>query len=126
MIIHPKYGLIFFLLLVASCSRPPSPSDVPENLIQRDTFLLVLSEVHLIEGVMKQNILRNDDPALLIEEHYNELFDRYHINQERFTETYRWWYEHPEELDGLLEEVVENLSELEREWVKKEQNKSAP
>lgn len=126
MLHHQNYGVLMCLLLAVSCGSPAIHSDMPENLIPRDTFLMVLSEVQIIEGVIKQNILRNDDPTKLVEEHYNELFDRYHINQTRFTETYRWWYEHPEELDGLLQEVVESLSDMERDWVQKEQDKTTP
>jgi uncharacterized protein YukE len=44
-----------------------------------------------------------------------ELFERFDISEDRFNATYRWWYQHPTEMDGLLEEVSERLSDLERE-----------
>lgn len=84
-------------------------------MISRDTFVQVLTEVHLIEGVKKQRLMRNDEQGLIVLRHYVELFERFDISEDRFNRTYRWWYQHPTEMDGLLEEVSERLSELERE-----------
>ena len=54
---------IIALLLLAGCGTgvtfegPPAP----EGVIARDTFVQVLTEVHLIEGALKQRLFRNDD-----------------------------------------------------------------
>jgi hypothetical protein len=84
-------------------------------MISRDTFVQVLTEVHLIEGVKKQRLMRNDEQGLIVLRHYVELFERFDISEDRFNATYGWWYQHPTEMDGLLEEVSERLSDLERE-----------
>ena len=108
----------FFMLLAAlgivACTNHEPPKSDAQNLIARDTFVQVLTEVHLIEGVKKQRLMRDDEQGLIILQHYVELFDRFDVNEERFKSTYQWWYQHPAEMDGLLEEVSEALSELER------------
>jgi hypothetical protein len=88
--------------------------------VQRDTFVQVLTEVHLIEGVKKQRLMRNDDEGAIILQHYAELFDRFGIDEERFKTTYQWWYQHPVEMDGILEEVGERLADMEREANRKD------
>ena len=51
---------------------------------------------------------------------YAELYDRWGIDEERFKTTYTWWYQRPIEMDALLEEVAENLTELERQLTEAE------
>ena len=97
-------------------AEPASPStDRPPGVIARDTFVQVLTEVHLIEAALKQRLFRNDDGQKRALSHYAELYDRWGIDEERFKTTYTWWYQRPIEMDALLEEVAENLTELERQ-----------
>ena len=53
------------------------------------------------------------------------MYDRWGIDEERFKTTYTWWYQRPVEMDALLEEVAENLTELERQLTEAE-NDSVP
>ena len=101
-----------------SNSSPADPKAI--GLVQRDTFVQVLTEVHLIEGVKKQRLMRNDDEGAIVLQHYAELFDRFDIDEERFKTTYQWWYQHPVEMDGILEEVGERLADMEREANRKD------
>ena len=102
------------------CSNPSPEDSKTMGLVPRDTFVQVLTEVHLIEGVKKQRLMRNDDEGAIVLQHYAELFDRFDIDEERFKTTYQWWYQHPEEMDGLLEDVGERLADMEREANRKD------
>ena len=102
------------------CSNPSPEDSKTVGLVPRDTFVQVLTEVHLIEGVKKQRLMRNDDEGAIVLQHYAELFDRFDIDEKRFKTTYQWWYQHPEEMDGLLEEVGERLADMEREANRKD------
>ena len=110
----PGVFMLLAALGIVACTNHEPPKSDAQNLIARDTFVQVLTEVHLIEGVKKQRLMRDDEQGLIILQHYVELFDRFDVNEERFKNTYQWWYQHPAEMDGLLEEVSEALSELER------------
>ena len=116
------------LLLFAGCGTgvtfdgPPAP----EGVIERDTFVQVLTEVHLIEEALKQRLFRNDDGQERALSHYAELYDRWGIDEERFKTTYTWWYQRPVEMDALLEEVAENLTELERQLTESEKDSLNP
>jgi hypothetical protein len=110
----PGIFMLLAALGIVACTNHEPPKSDAQNLIARDTFVQVLTEVHLIEGVKKQRLMRDDEQGLIILQHYVELFDRFDVNEERLKSTYQWWYQHPAEMDGLLEEVSEALSELER------------
>lgn len=117
-----RWSMIVPLFLISGCAGGPefAEPEAPANVIPRDTFMQVLTEVHLIEGVLKQRLFRNDDEDLRIQSHYAEMFERWGVTEERYTATYTWWYQRPEALDGLLEEVAENLTLLERKLVEEE------
>ena len=110
----PGIFMLLAALGIVACTNHEPPKSDAQNLIARDTFVQVLTEVNLIEGVKKQRLMRDDEQGLIILQHYVELFDRFDVNEERFKSTYQWWYQHPAEMDELLEEVSEALSELER------------
>ena len=112
--------LVLALWGLNGCSNPSPEDSKTVGLVPRDTFVQVLTEVHLIEGVKKQRLMRNDDEGAIVLQHYAELFDRFDIDEERFKTTYQWWYQHPEEMDGLLEEVGERLADMEREANRKD------
>lgn len=114
-------------ILFAGCGTgvtfdgPPAP----EGVIARDTFVQVLVEVHLIEGALKQRLFRNDNGQERALSHYAELYNRWGIDEERFKTTYTWWYQRPIEMDALLEEVAENLTDLERQLTESERDSAA-
>ena len=115
--------LIFVLLLagLGACSSSKQPeSTPPSHILSRDSFLLMLTEVQLIEGVSKQRLLRNDDEEALLTGHYAELFQRFDISESTFLESYRWWYTQPAAMDALLQEAAEALTAMERISVQSE------
>ena len=119
-----SFALFFFTGCGTGVSFDGPPA--PEGVIARDTFVQVLTEVHLIEGALKQRLFRNDDGQERALSHYAELYDRWGIDEERFKTTYTWWYQRPVDMDALLEEVAENLTEMERQLTESEKDSKAP
>jgi hypothetical protein len=115
--------LILVLLLagLGACSSSKQPEITPpSHILARDSFLLMLTEVQLIEGVSKQRLLRNDDEETLLKSHYAELFQRFDITESTFLESYQWWYTQPAAMDALLQEAAEALTAMERISVQSE------
>ena len=118
--------LLMLLVAMSACSSSrQSGVESPDEIVSRDTFLLMLTEVQLIEGVFKQRLLRNDDEDMLLKSHYAELFQRFEITEERFLQSYRWWYEHPSEMDNLLQEAAEGLTAMERISIQSESDSTS-
>lgn len=112
---------LLFSSAIGCANGPTFPEpEAPNGVIPRDTFVHVLTEVQLIEGALKQRLFRNDNETERVESQYAELFDRWNVSEERFKSTYTWWYQRPEALDGLMEDVIENLTVLERRLVEEE------
>ncbi len=114
---------LLFVAALSACSSPnKSAVETPTDVVSRDTFLLMLTEVQLIEGIYKQRLLRNDDEKVLLKSYYAELFQRFGISEDTFLTSYRWWYSRPLEMDELLQEAAEALTAMERVSVQEESN----
>ena len=110
-----RFILVLLLAGLGACSSSKQPAPTPpSHILSRDSFLLMLTEVQLIEGVSKQRLLRNDDEEALLTGHYAELFQRFDISESTFLESYRWWYTQPAAMDALLQEAAEALTAMER------------
>ena len=71
----------------------------------------VLVDVHLLEGMIDQfRIQKKDGGNSIIEKEYQEIFEKHHISKKTFEESFNYYVEHPNALNRLLEEVLEELN----------------
>lgn len=90
---------------------------VPDNVVQRDTFVLLHARLQLLEAAYRQHMLKGDrDRARARYRAF--ILDDAGVTDSAFTATYEWWYSQPEALPPLLEEVQSHLDSMERnsEW----------
>jgi hypothetical protein len=85
----------------------------PLDILDREKFVLVMTDVQLLEAIRKQKMIREDDPTAKLASWYKEVFEKHGISENQFTATFTWYYGHPEEMILIYEEVFEQLSLLE-------------
>ena len=88
-----------------------------DNVVQRDTFVLLHARLQLLEAAYRQHMLKGDrDRARARYRAF--ILDDAGVTDSAFTATYEWWYSQPEALPPLLEEVQSHLDSMERnsEW----------
>lgn len=100
------------LLSVVACSEKPAAITPPSNLIERDTFVTVLSEVRLLEGAYSTSYERVDTSEFPITAHYNRLFNRHHITREQYLSTYDYYSMHSEDMLEIESAVALRLEQL--------------
>lgn len=111
---------ILLLAFLSGCADDPRDSvnatpSAQSDIIPRDKFVEVMSDIQLIEAASKNKVFRNDDETLRLKEAYSEIFTKHGITQEQFTESHKWWWTHPNAMRSILLEVTEKLSQLESE-----------
>lgn len=104
--------VISLVFVIAGCSDTPEP---PADLLPRETFVDVLTDVQIIEAVFNQNIIRTDEPKLRIARYYSETFEKHGVKKEDFTRTYIWYYGHPEQMMLVYDDVMARLSQRQGE-----------
>ena len=104
-----KKILFPLIILLFSCSenkRQLNSSDI----IERTSFVRILEEVHLIEAeyqLTKINIKEKSGNKLIND--YTNLYSKFKITELQFENTMNYYSNHSKELEGLYEEVLNNL-----------------
>jgi hypothetical protein len=107
--------LIFLLLLFFSCSTPPV--EKPENLIEEETMIDLLTDIHLAEAAF--NHLRHRDS--LVERSssvnfYHSVLDKYQIQDSVFEKSFVFYASQPRKFEKMYRQAMNTLSEMEQEY----------
>jgi hypothetical protein len=109
-----RLAAFFILLLLAGCAAD-APADRPDDVLDHDKFVLVMTDVQLLEATSRKKLIRDGDPKERTAQFYKQLFDKHEITEEEFKRSYLWWNSEPELMVEVYEKVLENLSRLEEE-----------
>lgn len=112
---------LIFILLSSSCSLEQKEISIPDNVISKDSMVLILADVHIQEAMINQysqeGRLMKMNPA----KQYQLIFDKYHISKERYDSSYQFYLDNPSLLNKIYENVVIELTKKQTEI---EQDKS--
>ena len=100
------------LLALCSCADKPAAIAAPDNLLPRDTFVTVLTEVRLLEGAYSTSYERVDTSEFPITAHYNRLFDRHHMTKEQYLSAYDYYSLNAEEMLEIESDVALRLEQM--------------
>jgi hypothetical protein len=116
------YIAIALATLMTACSEQETARKVPQGVLDREAFILVLTDVQILDAGYKQKMYKSRDPRDFLNEHYAKIFESHGVDQQTFVASYEWWTESPDDMVGIYEAVIENISAIEaRLNVKKEQ-----
>ncbi|NEN24941.1 DUF4296 domain-containing protein [Cryomorpha ignava] len=107
---------LFFAVLLVSCGGDKEV-EIPEGLIDSNTFTAIMIDVQLTEGMNTQkNYVRNNssndqagaDP-------YTPIFKKHGVNAEEFRRTYDFYSRNPRKMEMIYEQVLDSLNKLDVE-----------
>ncbi|MFZ6050600.1 DUF4296 domain-containing protein [Halocola ammonii] len=101
---------LFSVLLVAACGEQQEEQKIAEGVMSKENFTEVLTDVQLLEASMRQRFIRDEDPKLLYPIYYKQIFEKHEISEEEFKESLEYWSGQDEEMTGIYDNVIENLS----------------
>jgi hypothetical protein len=105
---------------MAACGSTQQDSK-PKDLLSDEVFIAVLTDVQLLEATYKQKILREEDPNAVMPGYYKQVFDKHGVSQDDFEDTFSWWMKRPEEMLEVYNEVIDQLTKLEKEHLEEDQ-----
>lgn len=115
------FGLIAFTVFLA-CSNEQKP----EQLIEKDKFVDVLTDVRIMEAAYGVTFSQKDSVKVSMSALYDSLFYSRGITETNFLSSYRYYSRSPEELTSIEEMVMEKLTNLHLELEQKQfKNQSA-
>jgi len=107
-----KYYLGISIAILSACA-PESvqkTADTPDWVIPEDKMIVILTDVHLIEGARIGKKVLGD--SLYAIDHYTKLWDKHNIRESQYDSSFRFYSRNAEKMDLLYEEVITNLSTM--------------
>lgn len=110
------YLTISLFLLGCTSKKKQEEVIVPKDILPQDSMVMVLTQVHLVEAAIfiKQQQGLNQDKRL-VKQYYSHLFMTLDVDLIRFKESLKFYSFHPNEMEKIYSEVVNELSIIEGE-----------
>ena len=112
MITRQTYPLFLGLLwLLFACGpNAENGTERPDNLVDEDRMVAILTEVHLNEAkVGKLNLRSSDSSNLVYKRLERQLLKKYDVDTSAYSRSYIYYASHPEAMERLYKRVVEKL-----------------
>ena len=102
-------------MILASCS---DPNAIPPGVLSKDKMVEILKMVHLAEATQQQMILdQSANPSDTFS--FNEIFKKAKIKKADYDSSMKFYSAHPQLLDQVYDEVINELNEMSLEESKK-------
>ena len=113
---------IVFVTLLISCSGRKETT-IPAEILGKEKMTAILTDIHLVEGAKLGRRIMGD--TVLADVYYQKVFEKYEVSQEKFEESFNFYSDHPDIMDKLYDQVIENLNSVEvvsPRWEDKKEN----
>ncbi|MEY3236338.1 MAG: hypothetical protein RI883_439 [Bacteroidota bacterium] len=103
-------SLLIFFLILSSCSDYTSGRPTPQNLIPRDTVVMVLKDMTLIESHIQTKYLHVSRFQKTMKLSGKKVLDHYSISHKRFEESMEYYGTRQEEMQSIYSQVLDSLN----------------
>lgn len=105
--------ILMALGLFACKNKPKVLGSKPDWLLERDSMVIVMTDIHILEGArVGEKSIGDERP---ISAHYNKLWEKHQLTAARYDSNFAFYTKRPKLMDAIYEEVLENLSKIEAE-----------
>jgi hypothetical protein len=97
-------------LLLASCNDDPTKAKIPSDAIERDKFVNILADIHLMDAVTNNAGYFRKYEASDSVDLYSSIFEKYNVNKVDFDSTVSYYSRKPEIYLEVYDEVIYELN----------------
>ena len=97
-------------LLVACVDQTPAPP--PENALDKEKFIDVMVDVHLVEAAINQKFIKVNDSTQASYRYYKHLFEKHETTRTDFDSTFNYYMRHPKLMSEVYNQVHDSLKAL--------------
>lgn len=105
-----RWLIVFGLLMWVSCGG----EEVPEGILSEDEMVPILLEVYVAEGKVNELRVKRDSALVVFEEYETRILDKYALTDSLYTNSLRYYFEHPLKLESIYETVLDSLNLMEK------------
>ncbi len=113
--------LVLLMVLLGVGCKPSSTQwepdgERPENVLDREAMISVLTEMHLAEGDALERAMAPERSDSLLASHYARIARAHDTDLAGIQRSYLWYVARPLTLKPMYDEVVERLNRLQGAW----------
>jgi hypothetical protein len=110
--------IIGFLLVIGFSSCSKKEVQIPKDILSRQELVPVLVDMHLAQAALGINQL-TDSTRYSMKDYSSYIFKSHHTTKEKYEQTLAFYTAHPELLDEIYSEVINELSKKQSETQRK-------
>ncbi|MEE4257277.1 MAG: DUF4296 domain-containing protein [Bacteroidales bacterium] len=103
---------IIGMLMISSCYNKHGPAVIPEpsGLIVKDSIVLILADIEIIESALRQKQNRGQEINDIRDDYYKSIFASYGVSRVAFDSSMLYYRQDLETINEIYEEVITRLS----------------
>ena len=101
---------ISLILFFASCKTEVKRFDEPENLIPRDSMVLIMEELTVLESYISTKYPMMHVNEKVMRKSGDAILKKYHISFKRFDESVSYYGSRQDEMQSIYTEVQDSLN----------------
>lgn len=102
-----RWFLLSLLLSTLACSQR---KEVTTSPIAKDKMVAILADIHLLEAQHQGNQLNEKGRVYNTIVGYEKIFHKHSVTAEQFYDAFSYYKNHPEEMDELYQEVIDQTT----------------
>jgi hypothetical protein len=105
---------VFFFFI--SCSK--KSVEVPKNILTKEELVPILVDIHLAQAFIGMNQF-SDSSKFNLQDYSSYIYKSHHMTKEKYENSMAFYTLHPELLDEIYQEVINELSKKQSEAERK-------
>jgi hypothetical protein len=103
----------FLLLLLVSCSpgKEPTENTVPAEIIQPDSMVNILTEIHIAEAILREVKADSKHKEKKAEVYFAEIFEKHKVTRDQYEKSIEFYQQRLDIYKDIYEEVITLLSQ---------------
>ena len=103
-------ALVLVIASLSACSRGLNKSETPDDLIERDSMVIVMNELVVLESYLQNRYQHVNNYYKVMTLSGKKCLQKYHFTPDRFERSYDYYASRQEELQSIYTEVMDSLT----------------
>jgi hypothetical protein len=108
------YRLITLIFLLALASCQTDPDKIPADILPKEKMTGILMDIHIAEAGIRLET-QQDSLAQKATDYYHFIYKKYNVSEEDFRRSFRYYSEHPKQLEQIYQDMINEMSKKESE-----------
>ena len=97
-------------ILFSACGPKKKSIPIPANILPKEKMARVLTDIHLAQAEVNLHVLPDTTKKMPI--NFQKVFEKDTISKKQYEESLTFYIDHPEVLNEVYQEVVNELSKM--------------